>query len=75
MPVYSQYVMGHEVFTNDCGSWYDDGERFTDDRPCIRCHLIKEPDDPDPCVGYLPGATAVCCGHGIEGEAYIVWKE
>ena len=35
---------------------------------CERCGLTSDGSDewggPDPCIGYLPGVTSACCGHG-----------
>lgn len=32
-------------------------------RPCPVCGEGPTPEGYDPCVGYLPGARFVCCGH------------
>jgi hypothetical protein len=41
------------------------------ERPCIACHQLAEPHGPDPCLGWLPGVKAACCGHGVE-EPYVL---
>lgn len=46
---------------------------------CAVCGLRCEPDEPDACLGLLPGVFAACCGHGgLHGpehgtEAYIAF--
>ncbi len=60
------YVRGHKILWN--GAWweYEDGIVFTDDhRPCTRCGQPPTPEGYDACQGYIPGATSVCCGHGV----------
>jgi len=39
-------------------------------RPCPKCGKMPTPEGYDACLGYIPGAVAACCGHGVE-EAYI----
>ncbi len=45
-----------------------DGVKVKDDpeRSCIRCGRPPLPEGYDACVGHIPGAISVCCGHGIE---------
>ena len=50
---------------------YDDGEPATTERPCVKCHRSAGPDEPDPCLGWLPGVRAACCGHGV-GAGYVM---
>lgn len=40
------------------------------DKRCPRCKMINKFDAPDYCLGYLPGVSNACCGHG-ENEGYI----
>lgn len=61
------------MFADDKGSAvYEDGTPFDDLKPCIKCRLSTGPDDPDPCLGWLPSVEQACCGHGIVGEEYVV---
>jgi len=46
----------------------DDGTVADDSRPCVRCGRHPTPEGYDACLGYIEGATAACCGHGVEGE-------
>ena len=49
-------------------------ERITKDTPCPRCGRVRDSiDDPDPCLGSLPGVKEACCGHGKE-EGYIEFE-
>lgn len=31
---------------------------------CKVCKELHSPLYPDPCLGYIPGVFAACCGHG-----------
>lgn len=44
-------------------------------RKCVACGVLqpKEYGVPDPCLGTLPGVLAACCGHGTEGQCYIMY--
>jgi len=59
--------------------WADTGEPIPrPGEPCTRsCALCGKPPDAngrDPCLGTIPGATAACCGHGVE-PGYVVWED
>lgn len=78
MPAHS-FVGGYPV-------WYDNRRkvwRYLDNnidveklprRPCPKCKVMPTVDGYDACLGYIPGAVAACCGHGVE-EGYIEWKD
>jgi hypothetical protein len=36
------------------------------------CHACK--DYHDACLGHIEGAKNACCGHGVNGHAYIEWE-
>lgn len=70
-------IYGHAVY------WHDGDARFryldTDEpvdvsppRPCPFCHQIPTPEGYDACLGYVPGALSVCCGHGSAPPS-IAW--
>lgn len=42
-------------------------------QPCGRYEWTDD-GDIDPCLGYLPGVTNACCGHGNPGEAYVIFE-
>jgi hypothetical protein len=59
-----------------------------DSRVCPRkgCGRVYSSGYPDPCLGFIPGASEACCGHGIiyhdealepgfgvEGEPYVIF--
>ena len=67
------HMRGHPVQWDDAAqAWrYDDGtlapSHGGDERPCRACGVTAEgADSPDPCLGWLPGVTSACCGHGVE---------
>jgi len=33
--------------------------------PCPKCGKMPTKEGYDACIGYVPGATSVCCGHGL----------
>ena len=41
------------------------------ERPCGACGLIADYHGPDPCLGWLPGVSGACCGHGVQA-GYVV---
>lgn len=48
------------------GWLYDDtGTPADGQRACRRCGESPTPDGHDACMGTIPGATSVCCGHGV----------
>ena len=68
----------HPPFLKDDGS--------DDSRKCSRCALVYSSGHPDPCLGFIPGASEACCGHGliyydelieagfsVEGEPYLIF--
>lgn len=42
------------------------------DKHCKACDKDYDSAEPDPCLGYLPGVSHACCGHGDYGNAYVV---
>jgi hypothetical protein len=70
-------LYGHDVY------WHIDAQEFrfvdTDQpahkpplRPCPLCNQPPTPQGYDACLGYVPGALSVCCGHG-RVPASILW--
>lgn len=41
------------------------------DRVCGRCGVPNTPEGHDACIGTVPGAMNVCCGHGDPTAAYV----
>lgn len=42
---------------------------------CSVCNREYEPGiEPDPCLGYLPGVTEACCGHGTGAKGYVKFE-
>ena len=79
------YIRGREAVSDgDIWSWADNGEPCPGwsggpERPCPQCGLTADTEqqpgltlNPDPCIGDIPGASDVCCGHGRE-RGYIIW--
>jgi len=40
-------------------------------RPCKKCGGMPTPEGYDACLGYIPGATSACCGHGV-GKGFVL---
>ena len=53
----------------------DSGEVLDNERPCIRCGEPPTPEGHDACVGHLPGAVSVCCGHGVSEPILMTDEE
>jgi len=66
----TQYLGGrlYEYDETD-NSWHS-----PDTETCPRCGRTLHPgQEPDPCIGHVPGAETVCCGHGVE-EPYVLFR-
>ena len=62
----TSHLRGNLIIYSD-GAWiYPDGSKADDSRPCARCGRYPNADGSDACIGHIPGATAACCGHGVE---------
>jgi hypothetical protein len=63
----------------DDGQWRycDNGQLVSEDpdRPCGHCGRPQTPEGHDGCLGTIPGAINACCGHGVEADAYVQYKE
>ncbi|MDL2212118.1 hypothetical protein LJB88_04505 [Erysipelotrichaceae bacterium OttesenSCG-928-M19] len=62
---------GHTIYYDGKQWLYVDTDKPIDEiRPCKRCGkspiFIDGVGYVDACLGYIEGATSVCCGHGIE---------
>lgn len=65
------YSRGHLiVFENNQWLYADNKSPANVERPCARCGRMPTKDGYDACLGRIPGATAACCGHGVE-KGYI----
>jgi len=70
------YLSGNAMYTEQTFTnyWTDTGEPVDDHpRPCPRCGKMPTSEGYDACIGRVPGASDVCCGHGVE-EPYIVFR-
>lgn len=64
-------MRGHPV-TWDGDHWrYEDGVIADGSRPCVKCGEPPTPEGYDACIGHVPGAVSVCCGHGIEAPYFV----
>lgn len=43
-------------------------------RTCPVCRQTIWLNQPDPCLGKLPGVTEACCGHGEQDAGYISFE-
>lgn len=65
------YRRGHLVVRYDSRwRWADTGRYIrlgsnADDPACVLCGRLPTSEGYDPCVGHVPGAASVCCGHGV----------
>ncbi len=70
---------GHPVSLVDDDWQYEDGTSATHAdsiKPCKKCRKRNggyNNEDPDPCLGRLPGVKFACCGHGNREDAYILF--
>ncbi|MEA4813872.1 MAG: hypothetical protein VB112_03050 [Oscillospiraceae bacterium] len=70
------YNRGHPIIYLN-GEWvYSDNlvPIKNEERPCVRCGRMPTPEGYDACLGYIPGVTSACCGHGVE-PGYLIKEE
>jgi hypothetical protein len=83
----TSYHFGHKIYSELIpvddkklvGSpWrYVDTEELVDESPkrkCPKCEKNTTLDGHDPCIANLPNVQFACCGHGIQGDAYIKFE-
>ena len=76
-------IRGHKVVWYGKGWVYaDTGTMIKSDtqegelRNCAHCGASYNYGEPDPCIGYVPGCKAACCGHGYYPDfAYVLTNE
>ncbi len=68
------YLRGHEIKWDGVEWLYLDATPARTNKPCAKCGKAPTPEGHDACLGHIDGAKAACCGHGIEGDAYV-WYE
>ena len=56
------------------GPWryLDTDEPITGRRRCRRCGCLPDENGHDACMGTVPGARSVCCGHGVSDPILIM---
>ena len=42
---------------------------------CPACHVAMTRSGPDACLGYVPGVSNACCGHGRVCECYVQFPD
>lgn len=72
----TSYLRGHEIYTFDNKTeWrYSHNNKpvdFQNPPPCKHCNVKYDQNEPDPCLGKLPGVEYACCGHGVQKQSYI----
>ena len=74
--VAKSHQRGHEI-EYLAGQWCysDTGELAEYDRSCKRCGDLPTAEGYDACIGYIPGALSVCCGHGVCATIIILEKD
>lgn len=65
------YQRGWQVYFDGINWRYTDNDKiFDDSRPCKKCGKYPTKEGYDACLGYIDGAIAACCGHGVE-KGYV----
>jgi hypothetical protein len=70
---------GWPIYWNGHAWLYSDNDGVMPDcggenRPCKKCGQVCNGQQPDPCLGTLPGVKGACCGHGDKENAYILFE-
>lgn len=74
MIIAHSYQRGHRcIYDFKLKKWlYVDNKKiFDDSRPCTRCGQYPTIEGYDACLGYIEGAIAACCGHGVN-KPYVL---
>ena len=68
----TSYSRGHEIYYDDnIWRYYDNDLPLDNNRPCKKCGMLPTKEGYDACLGYIEGATSVCCGHGVSTPIII----
>jgi len=71
----TSHTRGHLIYWDeDRKAWFyaDDSTSVSNERPCAKCNKMPTPEGHDPCLGHIPGAIGVCCGHGVQ-DGFVLW--
>jgi len=60
------FKRGHMIAFLSQWVYSDNKTPISTERPCIRCGMMPTTEGYDACLGYIPGVTSACCGHGVE---------
>lgn len=69
------YSRGHSIyFDNQNNEWRysNDNTPVSVERPCKKCGMEPTKEGYDACLGYIPGATSACCGHGVLNKFVVM---
>lgn len=74
------YLRGHFILRVDDSNWSffnmtDRHVDFDNEPDCVKCNLPPTPEGYDACLGFIPGAVAACCGHGVKGLGYVLLED
>lgn len=62
---------GHIIEWTGAAWTYADGAPLDPLKPCVQCGQCPTPEGYDACLGYIQGASSVCCGHGVENPILL----
>jgi len=70
-------VISHErgwqiYWDGEAWRYLDTDEAANGMRRCRRCGCLPDEHGHDACVGTVPGARSVCCGHGVAKPILIM---
>ena len=69
------YSRGWAIYRYGNRWFYEDNDEPVDEkRPCKRCSKKPTSEGFDACMGRIPGAVSVCCGHGVTDPIILPWK-
>ncbi len=71
------YTRGYEIFFDEKDNMWkycDSHDSSKHKRACKRCGRIPLKGGYDACLGKIEGVKHACCGHGIESQKYMIYK-
>jgi len=68
----TSHQRGHTIEYNGTQWVYSDDKTSVNiERSCLRCGNMPTTEGYDYCMGHVPNAISVCCGHGVSESIKI----
>lgn len=65
------HTRGHAIEYHGEWLYSDDLTAINIERPCKKCGRLPTIEGHDACLGFIPGCSSACCGHGVS-DGYVL---